>query len=85
MGQAGPRPPPSTKNPITGEELPKGYTAAFECNMMSYKDGDGKEHSIYMPPGTMSTACKHYRESNWDELAKFPPWGTLISFFCHNH
>jgi len=45
-----------------------------ECNMMSYVDGEGVKREIWMPKGTMTTACKYFSEENWDELAKFPVW-----------
>lgn len=72
---AGPRPPISTKNPITGEELPEGYIAGFEPNSFFYNDDKGIRHSIYMPKGTHKPAIKYYEEQNWDELAKYPKWG----------
>ena len=56
-------------------------TKAVECNMMVYMDSVGIKHEIYMPKGTMQRACKLLEEKNWDELAKYPKWGKLISLF----
>ncbi|KAK1775401.1 hypothetical protein QBC45DRAFT_246185 [Copromyces sp. CBS 386.78] len=45
-----------------------------EPNNMHYTDEKGVEHSIYLPQGTMHTACEHLQNKQWDELAKFEPY-----------
>ena len=53
-----------------------------ECNVMSYTDGEGAKKKIWMPKGTMRTACNHLAEKDWDALAKFPVWSEFTFYFC---
>lgn len=78
--EAPPDPSVSTKNPVTGEDVPEGYMAVFEPNHFMYDDNEGTRHSIHLPASTYGQAMKYYEEGNWDDLAKFPVWsiGLLI-------
>lgn len=50
--------------------------------MMFYIDSDGAKHEIWLPDGSMRTACKHMKAKDWDGLAKFPAWDEFtFSFF----
>jgi len=50
------------------------YTKVIEPSKMTYEDGNGIWHQIYMPQGTFSKAAKHIQKKEWSELAKFQPW-----------
>jgi hypothetical protein len=55
---------------------------AVQPNMLSYTDGEGAKKAIWMPKGTMHTACKHLEKEDWDALAKFPLWSEFTFSFC---
>ncbi|MCJ1379567.1 hypothetical protein MMC17_002669 [Xylographa soralifera] len=57
---------------MTPEEAKNCKTV--QCNCMNYTDAEGKQHSIYMPAGTLEIASKYFVENNFEELAKFPAW-----------
>jgi len=56
-------------------ESPPKPKRTVECNMLSYVDDKGDKKKIWIPKGTLGTACKHYEKKDWDALAKFPAWG----------
>ncbi len=43
-------------------------------DMMSYTDGDGVKHEIYIPARDYYKCTLHFVKEEWDELAKFPKW-----------
>src|ERR1700712_1050442 len=70
---------------MTDEEMPKSLqrpARTLECNMISYTDGEGAKKEIWLPKGTMLTACKHFEKNDWDALAKFPVWSKFTISFC---
>lgn len=81
--------PAQAKKKMTIEEMRKIWpqipdpiprpTRSVECNMMSYVDGEGAKREIWMPKGTMRTACNHLEKKDWDALSKFPAWGESSS------
>jgi len=54
----------------------KAVKNIFEPNKMTYFDTEGVQHEIHMPKGTFKTACDYLMAGNFEELAKFPAWGT---------
>ncbi|KAM7219396.1 hypothetical protein V8F06_005130 [Rhypophila decipiens] len=46
-------------------------------NKMSYVDGAGVKHEIHIPTGMYHRAVQLFVDKNWDELGKFPAYGTL--------
>ncbi len=66
--------------PSLPEHLPRP-TRTVECNMLSYVDGTGAKKNIWLPKGTMHTACRHFNEKDWNALAKFPAWGEFTFFW----
>jgi hypothetical protein len=62
----------------SGGEQSAWKMPSAQPNNMTYRDGDGVEHSIYLPQGTMHQACDHFDNKRWDELAKFEPYGKLL-------
>lgn len=69
--------------PNLPESIPRP-TRTVECNMMSYTDGEGAKKEIWIPKGTLSTACKHFERKDWDALAKFPAWSEFTFSFCRD-
>lgn len=59
--------------PNLPESLPTP-TRTVECNMISYTDGEGAKKEIWIPKGTLRTACMHFENQDWDALTKFPAW-----------
>ncbi|PVH75769.1 hypothetical protein DL98DRAFT_518461 [Cadophora sp. DSE1049] len=55
-------------------EKPPVPTRTVECNSMSYTDGEGVQRQIWIPKGTLKTACKHLDNKNWAALTKFPTY-----------
>jgi len=45
---------------------------SVECNAMSYTDDSGVLRQIWMPKGTMKTACRYFEKEDWKALAKWP-------------
>lgn len=60
-------------------ETPPRPTRTVECNSMTYRNGEGVEKHIWIPKGTLKTACMHLENENWAALAKFPTYGMLVS------
>jgi hypothetical protein len=56
-----------TKRVITGYSKPQ---------VMTFKDPSGVEHRIFMDLGTHERAYQLYMDENWEELKKFPIYGT---------
>ncbi len=48
----------------------------IEPNNLQYTDGNGDRHEIYIPGGKFAEVSDHYIKGHWEELAKYPRWGT---------
>ncbi|KAK0101148.1 hypothetical protein ONS95_012871 [Cadophora gregata] len=58
---------------------PHQPTRTAECNSMTYTPGSGSgssgvQRQIWLPKGTMRTACKHLQDENWAALEKYPDY-----------
>ncbi|ATY66536.1 hypothetical protein A9K55_000494 [Cordyceps militaris] len=53
---------------------PEACTVVHHPNHMVYFDENGVRREIYMPVRDFFKACAHYKNEEWDELAKFPKW-----------
>ena len=55
------------------------YHVSVECNKMCYVDAAGRTHERHIPTGKAAEAGEHLVNEDWEELAKFPKWGTFPS------
>lgn len=68
------------------EHIVTGYC---KPQLMTFKDASGVEHRIFMDLGTHERAYQLCMDENWEELKKFPVYGTdslqflqLLLSFC---
>jgi len=54
------------------------YQVSVEPNKISFVDGEGQEHHVYIPTGRAGEAQDHFAAERWDELKKFPKDGKFI-------
>ncbi|KAK3327757.1 hypothetical protein B0T19DRAFT_422710 [Cercophora scortea] len=75
MAQQPPRQPLTSNHlKISNPDDRYEYATSIPCNKMTYKDGSGVAHEIFLPAGSAKAAADHYANKRWDELAKFPKW-----------
>jgi hypothetical protein len=55
------------------ERVTTGYV---KPQLMTFKDASGVEHRIFMDLGTHERAYQLCMDENWEELKKFPIYGT---------
>ncbi|KAK3685402.1 hypothetical protein B0T22DRAFT_492325 [Podospora appendiculata] len=76
MAQPAPRKLPASGHfTVANPEEGYVYTTSVPCNMMSYTDGEGVGHEIFLPAGQAGKAAAGYfANEQWAELAKYPKW-----------
>jgi hypothetical protein len=60
--------------PLPTKELPGPVLSTREPDQITYRDNEGVEHIIRIPPGKYQQACQHFIEEEWEALGRFPKW-----------